>query len=220
MKLMSDTYAIIGSSGELERYEDNYNVDSETALKAQHLEEYIIEQQSNIETSFLKIGAALVQFDSDQLWRARGMPSFRAWASGPELHFSYAHATRLMRIVRDLIPRLGEIPTTSVSTLTEMLPMLSNGSTDEDIQQAYEDIQGLTTRDAKIHLQELRGITQAPRPVIFSARVRQTERWNYVDVTRQGDDDTYLVTKKGPLEIKPSDWDAWAERFGAFITYD
>lgn len=214
------TYAIIGSSGELERYNDVYaDVDEEQIYLATKLEEFIFNEQHNIERSFLRIGAALAQFDEQELWRARGYPSFRSWTS--ELSFSYEHATRLIRIVRDLVPLIGDTDNLPpVSTMKELLPMLSDGSSSEEILDAYNEVRDLTTADAKRRIREIRGVDQPSVPATFRAVVQSFDDHNRVRIERFGDDGDYYTVTPQPLYIKHRDWPRWESRFGSFIEYE
>lgn len=215
-----ETYGIIGSTGEIELYHDPYaGISIEDVQLADYVENIIITEQQNIETSFLKIGTALIQFEDLELWRAKGMPSFRAWLSGPEFMFSYEHGTRLMRVVRDLIPIIGEqehVP--PVSKLIAMLPLVADGRTDDEIREVFDDIQALPVRAAKDHIREVRGIDRPEQPTTFRARVQNGETYNNITVTRYGEDgDIYEL---GRLQIKPKDWPRWSARFGeGFIEY-
>lgn len=213
----------LGSDGSIEYYPDAYAVEENKIALAEGLEQYIMEQQHTIEASFMKIGAALIKFEEEELYLARGLPTMKVWLEGAEFSFSYAHATRLMRIVRDLVPIIGdkhkEIP---VSTMKELLPMLADGSTPEQINEAVDEVTGLTTRDAKRRIRELRGVEERAAPTIFRAKVRTGETYHYVTVTRTGEDgDSYTLTEK-PLRIKPKDFALFIElAFGdAFIEYE
>lgn len=212
---------------ELAHYPQPYKPSEQDIEQAFKLEQYILSLQEDVENGFLKIGAALVEFEDRKFWLARGVPSFRAWLSGPEFHFSYEHGTRLMRVVRDLIPVLGsggEMPNLPLSTLRELLPMLTEGFTDDEIREIAEEVKGMTTRDAKKYIQERRGVgKRKEEPVIFRARVVQGTAFHLVYITRTGGDDgdIYEVTEEGPLRVKPKDWQRWAERFGeGFVTYE
>jgi len=210
----------MGSDGNMEYYPDAYDVGAEQIEEADRYEEFILKQQDGIEKSFLMIGAALAQFDQKMLWKAKGYPSFRAWVSAPEIHFSYEHANRLIRIVNELLPAL-DITTTDypVSVLKELLPMLSDGSGEEKVKEAYEAIEGMTVSDAKKTIREMRGIEESAPQLIFRARVVIGEDSHKVGIRRTGgeDGDIYEV---GTLTIKKKDWKQWESRFGQnFIEY-
>jgi hypothetical protein len=207
----------LDSDGSIVHYPDAYKVTPLQREEAEKLGKYIVAQQDTIEASFLKMGQALALFEEQEMYKAYGVPSMRVWVK-EHCHFSYEHATRLIRIVRDLLPVLGEVETLlPVSTMKEMLPMLTEGATPEEIREAFEEVQGLTTRDAKARLRELRGVEEPPIPTTFRASVVQGETYNFVSIMRYGDDgDIYEVTPQ-PLRIKPKDFPRWAERFGAFM---
>lgn len=218
---MTEKEWYIEGDGELVHYPQIYQADDDKIALAEGLEQYIIEQQQNIESSFLKIGAALIKFEDDELYLARGVPSMKAWLDGPEFTFTYAHATRLMRIVRDLLPVIGDAKDRlPISTMKELLPMLSEGATPEEIQHAVEEVEGLTTRDAKRRLRELRGVEEREIPTIFRARVRTGEAYNRVWITRTGEDGVYDMTPSGPVLVRPADFAHWADRFGFAIEYE
>lgn len=189
---------------------------------ADTLENYIIDQQDTITTSYLKMGAALHEFESKKLYLAKGMPSFRAWISGPEFAMSYEAAHRLISIVRDLMPVLGDKETLlPVSTMKELLPLLRDGTSREQIQEIYDEVEGMTTSDAKKHIRELRGIEAAKPTTLFRADVQQIGDSKYVKITCTTEDgDYYVVSDNGPLRIKDRDWAKWMSRFGDnFIEY-
>jgi hypothetical protein len=126
-----------------------------------------------------------------------------------------------MRIVKDLIPVLGDRDITlPVSTMKEMLPLLADGRTTEEIQEVYDELQGLTTRDAKDRIRELRGIERPDQPTTFRARVQRGEAYHRVRITRYGEDgDIYELTERSPLLIKPKDFARFTDRFGNFLEF-
>lgn len=223
MSEMRNTYSIIDSSGELVTYDDPYASVTEDKIEmANALEQYIVEQDKGIQYTFLKLGAALNKFEDEELYLARGFPTFRSWLMSAQFSFSYEHATRLQRIVREIVPILGTENLPPISTLKEILPMLSEGASEDDIREAVEEVKDLTTKDARARLRELRGIEEKERPAIFTAKVQRGESYHRVSITRTGDDGIiYNVTPSGPLTIRPEDWGRWAERFSEeFITYE
>lgn len=212
----------LGSDGSLENYPQIYKVNPADLEAAEKLESFILNEQEHVETSYLKIGAALVEFEERKLWTAKGLPSFRAWLSGPEFHFGYEQGTRLMRIVRDLLPNLPDgTPRPPLSTLKEMLPLLADGTDSETLAEIAAEVANMTTRDAKRHIHERRGIGGGAEPVIFRARVQLGSEYNLTRIFRTGGDgDDYELTEEGPLRIKPKDWQRWSERFNeGFIEY-
>lgn len=217
---MTDKEYYLGSDGNLEHYPQIYKDSPADLAAAEKLEQYILSQQQNIEASFLKMGAALNEFEKQKLYLARGVPSFRIWVT-EYCHFSYEHATRLIRIVRDLVPVLGETESLPpVSTLKEMLPMLSEGKSPEQIREVLEEVQDLTTKDAKKRIRELRGLEETDSPVIFKARV--TEHADHVSVEIMkvgGDHPSYSVTPKGPMYIRKEDWPRMQDRFGFAVEF-
>lgn len=209
----------MGSDGSIERYDDAYQVDEETYELAVGIENYILEQQMNIKHSFLKIGAALIKFEEQELFKARGVPSFRAYLSSDMFEFSYEHATRLMRIVKELVPILGEEGLPSLSKLKEILPMLGEGWSEDEIRYAVSEIENLNTRDAKARIREIRGIKDNPTLPFFKAVVKEEGDFNVVAVERIGGDDGDYYNA-GTLYIKKKDWSRWADNFGeGFVEY-
>lgn len=217
------TFSYIGSSGEMETYQDSYGAVTQDDIdSAERLERYILDTQTNIEQSFLKMGAALVVFEEERYYLARGMPSMRAWLNSPEFHISYRLAMDLMRIARELVPLFPDdtVPELPVSTMRELLPLVSEGRTAEEIVGVAEDIQGMTVRDARNHIREVRGIDEPEQPTIFRARVEMGEEYHRVWITRYGDDGDIYQLSREPLRIKPRDWQRWSTRFGGFINYE
>lgn len=221
-EVLKDKEYYMGSDGSLEHYPQIYKTDDESVETADLLEQYIIEQQETIKYSFLKIGAALIKIEDEQLYLAKGVPSFAAYLKGPQFEFSYEHGTRMMRIVRDLVPILGDEGLPPISTLKELLPLVAEGKQPEEIKALAEEVSDMTTQDAKQHIRESRGIERAEMPTLFRARVQRGEVFHRVRVDRTGEDgDMYELTDEGPLKIKPKDWARWADRFGeGFIQYE
>jgi hypothetical protein len=218
---MTDKEWYLGSDGSLEHYPQVYQTDADKIAMADGLEQYILEQQDTIEQSFLKIGAALLKFEEDQLYLAKGAASMKIWLQGPEFSFSYEHATKLMRIVKDLLPILGDRPPLPVSKMAELLPMLPNATEDEVID-AYDEIQELTVKDAKARLREIRGLEPRGMPVTFFASVRIGTEYHRVRINRTGEDgDVYTMTPE-PILVKPKDFALFVERAlgNAFIEYE
>lgn len=217
-----EIYGIIGSTGEIEVYQDAYaNITEENINSIQGFTDYIHEQENTIGGSFLKIGAALLEVEKGQLYKAAGLPSMAVWMQSEKFHMSYEHGTRLMRIVRDLVPVLGVDNLPSVSTLKELLPMVSEGATPEQIREAAEEVSELTIKDAKARLREIRGLEEKPRATLFKAIVDTRNGGNYITIKRYGEDgNNYDVTERGPIWIRSDDWAVWADRFGGMIEYE
>ena len=209
-----------GADGSLEFYPDTYQIPLADVNASEKLEQFIINEQRNIKISFLKIGAALNVFDQKKLYLGRGLPSMRAWLESPEIEISYRLAHDLMRIAGDLVPKIGDrVENIPVSTLREVLPMLSDGSDDEAILELLDDVEGLSTRDAKKVIRERRGVKTGSPPVIFHGEVlQQGGTFHKIKITRAGEDgDIYEV---GTIQIRPSDFKHWQDRFGSFIDYN
>lgn len=207
-----------GADGSLEFYPDTYQIPLADVAASEKMEQFIINEQRNIKMSFLRIGAALNIFDQKKLYLGRGLPSMRAWLESPEIEISYRLAHDLMRIAGELLPRIGDrVENIPVSTLREVLPMLSDGSGDEAILEILDDVEGLSTRDAKKMIRERRGVETGKPPVIFHGEVQEGSTFHRIKITRAGDDgDIYEV---GTINIRPSDFKFWQDRFGSFIDY-
>lgn len=213
----------IDSNGTLVEYPDPYKNVSETDVQdLQGFEQFIIEQQDNIKGSFLRIGAALIEIDKRELYKAAGVSTMKQWMESTDFDFSYEHGTRLMRIVRDLVPIIGVEKLPPISTLKEVLPMLTEGFDADEIREAVAEVTELNTKDAQRRLRELRGVVQKESPATFRARVVTGEVFNRVWVTCYSEGgDIYDVTPKAhPLTIKPKDWKRWSDRFGDLVEYE
>lgn len=208
------------ADGSIVQYPDTYQIPYGDVEASERVEKFILDEQLNIKTSFLRIGAALNVFEQRKLYLGRGIPSMRAWLDGPEIDISYRLAHDLMRIAAELLPKIGDrVADIPVSTLRELLPMLSDGSSDEELLDMVEEVNGLTTRDAKKVLRERRGAGTGTPPVIFHAEVLRGEEFHKIRVTRAGEDgDMYEVTKTD-LQVKPKDFPIFEKIFGNFIDY-
>lgn len=206
------------ADGSLEFYPDTYQIPLADVDASEKMEQFIINEQRNIKMSFLKIGAALNVFEQKKLYLGRGLPSMRAWLDSPDIEISYRLAHDLMRIASELLPKIGDrVENIPVSTLREVLPMLSDGSGDESILELLDDVEGLSTRDAKKVIRERRGVKTGSPPVIFHAEVKEGGAFHRIKITRAGEDgDIYEV---GTVNIRPSDFKFWQDRFGSFIDY-
>lgn len=210
------------ADGSIVEYPDAYKLSESEISDAERMEQYILAEQRQIKQSFLKIGAALNIFEDQKYYLGRGFPSFRAWLNSPDIEISYRLAHDLMRISNELVPKIGmdNIEKIPVSTLREMLPMLSDGTSDEDLLELVEDVDGLTTRDAKGMIRERRGVKEGIQPVLFHATVTKGSSYHRVTITRAGEDgDVYEVTSE-PLRIKPKDFALWQQRFGTFMDFN
>ena len=219
-----DTYGIIGSSGQLEVYADPYaHVTPDDVQSVQDFEDYIHEQEESIGGSFLKIGAALLEVEKRHLYKAAGASSMSVWMKSARFTMSYEHGTRMMRIVRDLVPVLGVDNLPSVSLLKELLPMVNEGATPDQIRETAQEISKLTVKDAKDHIREVRGLEERIPSVVFKARVEQQaigdESFNKVTITRTGGNDADIY-ELGRLFIKQKDMARWTDRFGGFLEYE
>lgn len=209
----------LDSAGSIAIYPDAYQLDAADVHDAQETYQNILREQASIKVSFLKIGAYLNAFEERRLYLGLGLPSMRAFLSSDQIEISYRLAHDLMRIAKELAPRIGadNIAKIPMSTLRELLPMLSDGSSDDDIMELVDDVQPLSTRDAKALIRERRGVDEGNPPVIFFANVSVGGVYNEVSITRAGEDgDIYEV---GKLRIKPEDFKHWQSRFSSFIDY-
>lgn len=208
------------ADGSVVQYPDAYQIPYGDVEASEKMEKFILNEQRNIKVSFLRIGAALNVFEQKKLYLGRGLPSMRAWLDSPDVEISYRLAHDLMRIAGELLPKIGDrVEDIPVSTLREMLPMLSDGSSDEAIMEMLDDVQGLSTRDAKKVIRERRGAGTGTPPVIFHAEVLRGEEYHKIRITRAGEDgDIYEVTKTD-LMVKPKDFHVFEKIFGNFMDY-
>lgn len=219
-----DTYAIIDQgTGELLVFPNTYANQEENLEAAGRIQTYILEKQQELDSAFLSIGAALKVMRDEEYFLALGHPTFRAWLSGPDFHISYRLGVDLIRVVEELIPKFEEanLDALPVSKMRELLPLLGTDQEDS-LMDIVDEISNMTVRDARDHIQEVRGLTRDNQPpIIFRARVERGESYHRVWITRLGGEnaDIYEVTS-APLRIKPADWDRWQSRFGDFIDYE
>lgn len=207
----------VGSDGTIEVYVDPYQLDLDKAEKGRQLTQYVRDQQENIEQSFLKIGAALSIIEKEELFKVDGVPSFRSWAT-ENLSFSYEHATRLIRIVDDLLPVLGEVEILPVSKMKELLPMLNDGSSPEQIREAYEDIQHLPVTEAKKRIKEIRGVEDKPL-TMFKLVVDSRDEYNDIDIMCYAEDGRIYKLNDKVLVIDHRDWPRFEALFSGFVEY-
>lgn len=219
-----NTYTIIDQgTGEVQTYPNTYANQEENHEAATRVQNFILEKQQELDNAFLSIGAALKIMRDEEYYLALGEPSFRSWLSGPDFHISYRLGVDLIRVVEELVPKFEEanLDALPVSKMRELLPLL--GTEHEDsIMDVVDEISSMTVRDARDHIQEVRGLTnENPPPIIFRARVETGEVHHRVWITRLGGEnaDIYEVTS-APLRIKVEDWSRWSQRFGDFIEYE
>lgn len=216
----------IGSGGELEQYVDAYKLTKEQIDEAEECENAILETKKSIENGFLTIGALLMHMEDNKLYLGRGYPTFKAYANSSALGMNYRMAHDLVRIVREVGPKLESareqgrnIPLPSMSNMRAALPMLSENLTDDEFLDVLEDIEPLTVSDANKYIRERRGLGTNENEVTFHARVHKGEVYNTVTIKRSGlDGDIYEMTA-APLKIKPKDFAKFIDRFGYFVEY-
>jgi hypothetical protein len=98
--------------------------------------------------------------------------------------------------------------------------MLSEGKSPEQIREVLEEVQDLTTKDAKKRIRELRGLEETDSPVIFKASVREFSDYVLVEVMKVGGESpSYSATPKGPMYFKKEDWPRMQDRFGFAVEY-
>lgn len=210
----------IDSDGSVVKYEDPYVVTEDEYNIATELEARIIDVRQDIDKDFLVLAQLLDMFESNNGHIARGYPSFRAWVSSPEIDLSYRVAHDLLRIVREVLPILGEreeIP--SVSKLRELLPLLADEQGEEKFLDTFDRTQNTTVRDTREIVKEVRGQPTAieqEHPAIFRAAVTRGEVFHRVVVTCVTGTDQYRV---GELQIKPAHYARFEQRFGAFVEF-
>lgn len=217
-----DTYSIVDpGSGEILTYPNTYANQEENYEAAQKVQNYIFELQAEVDSSFLKLGAALKLLKDEEYYLALGVPSFRAWMNSPDLHISYRLGVDLIRIVEELLPAFGDTPILPVSAMRELLPLIGTEHQD-NLMEIVEDVRELPVRGVRDHIKELRGGDVNDRQVFFRARVERGEVYHRVWITRVGgtDADIYDVTPS-PLRIKVEDWSRWQQRFSeGLIEYE
>jgi hypothetical protein len=223
---MREQYSIIGSGGELETYVDPYaNVTEERIAEAEKLEAEILNHSAQIDLHYLQVGKLLCEFKEKHLYKERGYDSFRAWANSSDLkNIGYRSAHNLMRIVNEALPILAKrqamevLP--SVSTMVNLLPILSDENAEDKFIEAVYEVKDLTVNDAKERIRDIRGMGRTiddERPAIFKAQVTRGDDFHSVRIYCSTGADYYEV---GVLNIKTRDWPRWAERFSEhFIEY-
>lgn len=223
---MPEQYSIIGSSGELETYPDPFgNVTQDRIEKAAIIEAEIVQHGAQIDRHYLEIGKLLCEFKEKEYHKERGFESFRSWADSQELRgLGYRAAHNLIRIVNEALPIIARhdafdaLP--PVSTMVNLLPILSDDNAEEKFLEAVYAVQDKTVNDAKEIIRDVRGIGRTldeKRPAIFKARVTRGEQFHRVQVYCSTGDTYYEV---GTLNIKPEHWPRWEERFSEhFIEY-
>lgn len=222
----SDSQYIIGSDGSMEVYDDRYKqVTQEIVQRAQKLEEEIVAQGVNIQVGYLRLARSIAEFYNDKLYLARGYPSFQAWAESPEIGIQYRTAMNLVRIANEAIPILQRnnvlelLP--NVSTMYDMLPILSDEGAEQKFVLAAQEVQGLSARDAKQRIKEIRGTAKPydeELPAIFHAHVKDRGEYNEVFINCHTGDDTYSLTVRGPLRVKKKDWPRLERIFRHYVT--
>ena len=210
----------LDSDGSLVNYPQVYQVTPEQLVKADEQLNIVLESKLHAEISFLRMGQALDIIEKDQLYKAHGVPSFRAWVMSPNVDLSYRVAADLLRIVREVLPILpdnADIP--SISTLRELLPVLADANPRESFLNAMTEVSGLNIADTRERIKELRGISRPvdeAQPAVFTARVRMGEAFHRVEIACTTGVDYYQV---GVLTVRREHWSRWALRFGAFIQF-
>ena len=222
----NDSQYVIGSDGSMEVYDDRYKqVTDEVVQRAQELEQDIIARGVDLKIGYLRLARSLAEFYNDKLYLARGYPSFHAWAESPEIGLQYRTAMNLVRIANEAIPILQRnnalelLP--SVSTMYDMLPILSDEGAEQKFVLAAQEVQGLTNRDAKQRIKEIRGTAKAydeELPAIFHAQVKDRGDVHEVFIRCNTGDDMYSLTTRGPLIVKKRDWPRLERIFRNYVT--
>lgn len=213
-------------TGELMRYPDTFgNVSQEDVERAQILEQAILDQANQVEMSYLLMARDLSEFKRDRLYLARGFDSFENWANSPDLKkISYRSAQRLVQIADEAIPLLEKFGLMDflppVATMGDLLPLLGDNDGEAKFAEAVKAVEGMSNRDAKRYIKELRGIApggNGGQPT-FTAKVRRGDSYNTVKVFCADEGGDYYET--GTLMVKPKDWAQFEKMFNArFITY-
>lgn len=199
-------------TGEIQRYADTFSaVTDKDVARAEEVEGQIIDHTKSIEIHYLKLARALSTFNAEKLYLAKGYPTFRAWADSADIPgLSYRTAHNLIRIADEALPILEKHDAMNllppVSTMYDLLPILSDENAEEKFIEAAERVQGLTTRDAKQEIRAVRGIEEPYDQVkssILKARVWRGEDKHRIELWIAAGDRYYQA---GTVHIDKRDW--------------
>jgi hypothetical protein len=216
----------MGSDGALEMYPDSYKVSADKVEMANTIEEGIIYERQNIEGGFLRMGALLMVFEDNELYKAKGVPSMKAYTQSPHLGISARLAHDLIRIAREVGPILERarergvepvIP--SISKVRNALPLLSEGIDEEEFLEVLEEMEDLTVNDGKRIVRERRGLDNGNESVLFHATVERGEVYNKIWVRRTGPDGDIYEFAKEPWRVKVKDFAQVVDRFKLMVEY-
>lgn len=228
--MAGETWAILGSSGEMEFYHDPYaGVTQEMAEEAIRFEEEIVKRREMVEQGFLEMAFLLDEFDRKEYYRARGYASMKEWSEDPGVEIGHRVALDLLRIVREAVPVLAEddnlepaidaISRAKISKTRAMLPLLSLGMHDE-FRDLISRAPDMTLRDVNREVRILKhgGDPNGDlMPAVFKAFVRRGDKTSRYKITVM---DGQVVQDVGTLLI-PNEYTArFDERFGRFIEYE
>src|SRR6478735_9332099 len=162
-------------------YDDTFkDLTPEDHQRAVEFESEILEDFGNLQATTIQIAKKLSDFKRNKVYLALGWNTFDLWADSPRLiGMGKRTARNLIRIADELLPIFDKydafeaLPT--ISTMYEMLPMLSHDDAEKKIIDAAYQIQGLTTRDARQVIREARGMEDNPEHVMFKAVVEDLD---------------------------------------------
>lgn len=223
---MPKDQVIVDSDGSLVRYPDPYgDVTPERIETAERLQREVFYHNAQIDRHYFFIGGILSEIKEQEYFRELGFDTFRAWADSPELKgIGWRTAHNLIRITNEVLPIIERhnafdaLP--SVSTMVNLLPILSDDNAEEKFIEALYEVKELPVHDAKERIRDLRGIGRTiedERPAIFKAQVTRGEQFHTIRVWCSTGTDYY---EAGTLNIKPRDWPRWEQHFSErFIEY-
>lgn len=217
-------YSIIGSSGSLESYSNQFSeVTEETAQSALMVEDAIRSTKRKIESGFLEMAYKLDIFDQERMYLARGFDSIKEWSKSPEVELSPRVVGDLLRIVREVVPLIersrGENSSTNillkagVSKVRAALPLLNDHKSSE-LLELLDLAPQMPLKDIQYGVKEARGQIidiDEQRPVVFIAKVKQGEVFSRMEITSTTGSRT---ERCGVLTIRNEYLDRWALRFG------
>ncbi len=220
VKKVKTVQTVIGGDGTVEQYDDRYaEVTEEMVKKAEELEAQILDNGRRVTGSYLRMARDLSDFKREKLYLARGYDSFKDWADSPEISsVGWRTAYNLVRIADEVIPMLERNnlldETPSISNLYDLLPILNDDDGEAKFIAAMRAIKGLSNRDAKRAIKEVRGITANVgdrTATMFRCKVKRGTEFHTVRITANDNVDHYEC---GVVRIKLKDWSRWASLYG------
>lgn len=191
--------------------------------RAKDAERVILEDFSEIQIKFLQLGEKLSRFKKDKMYLALGFATFELWAESPQLKIGRTTARNLVRIYEEALPILADHDAMHLlppyTTLADMLPILHDADGEQKFIDAAYVVQGLSTRDAKEAIKEVRGIAPSPRdpqPAMFKLRYRIVDDMVLAEVWCSVNTEYYQCTTQ-PLRIKLRDWPRYQALYKGYV---